>query len=86
MCDRSLDPCTGLLKPNQFHQWCRYATRYEREERWLPTLPNQIPLCFLADARLRRTMLVCLLVCLFLMQSDHSTEFCRVTVGNMNDK
>ena len=47
---------------------------------------DRVPLCFLADARLRSHMLVCLLSCLFFLQSEHSTDFRRGTVGDSNDK
>ena len=52
-----------------------------RKEQWVPTFRDQAPICFVADARLRRNMLVCLHSFLFLMQSDQSTEFRRSTVG-----
>ena len=47
---------------------------------------DQVLPIFPEDARLRSNVLVCLLSCLFLSQSDHSTEFRRGTAGNLNDK
>ena len=39
----------------------------------------------LADAPSRSDMLVRLLSCMFLLQSDHSIALCRDTAGNLND-
>ena len=43
------------------------------------------PLCLVADAQPRSDMPVSLLSCMFLLQSNNSTELCRGTVGNSND-
>ena len=56
----------------------------ERNDLWFPTFPDQVPPCFSEDARPRCNMLVYILSCLFLLQSDHSTNFCRGSVGNLN--
>ena len=47
------------------------------------TFPIRCRFAFLSDARLRSNTLVCLLSC---RQSDQSTELCRGTIGNLNDK
>ena len=49
-----------------------------------PNFSDRAPLCFLAEARLRSNMTVCLIFCLFLLKSDHPTGLCRGAAGNLN--
>ena len=47
---------------------------------------DRVPLCFLADARLRSNMLFCPSVLPVPPAIRPFTELCRGTVGNLNDK
>ena len=47
---------------------------------------DQILLCFSNDGRPRRKMLVCVLSCLFSLQSDNETQMCRGTAGSLSEK
>ena len=84
MFDRILDPYL-VLWPDEPHNLCRYATCDVMEDLWLPTSLIKVPLCFVADARLGSIMRVCLVCCLFLLQSDHSTELWRGSAGSLHD-
>ena len=66
--DIIFDPLCALTRP------CRHATCDERKElSVVANVSDQVLLCFAEDVRLRNTVLVCRLSCLFCLQSDHST-------------
>ena len=73
--------------PDPFEQLCLCATCGVCKERAvIPNFSDRTQLCVLADARLKSSRPVCLICCLFLLQSVHSTEVCRGSAGNLNDK
>ena len=62
---------------HQFDEWCRHAIVGQNTERAVaPQFFDRVPHYLFADV----------LSCLYLMQSHLSTEFCRCTFSNLNDK